>query len=197
MEEWKDQRFQGLLTSNIWRSNPDNIEKILKMEEWKDQRFQGLLTSNIWNSNPDDIKKVLKMEKWKDQRFQGLLTSNIWSSNPDDIEKILKMSKLQEEDYEHLLTPSIFNLTVKYILSSIELLEEYGIGKYVTIACLRKSTKNLRNLMEYMTEKNIPLIIKKKDESDVLNPILNANKTHLKKKYGIDIDNLKEKGVSK
>lgn len=47
------------------------------MPEWNEERFQGLLTSNIWNSNYETIQKVLQMPEWNEERFQGLLTSTI------------------------------------------------------------------------------------------------------------------------
>ena len=33
----------------------DEIDSILSMPEWQDTKFQGLLTSNIWQSNYEDI----------------------------------------------------------------------------------------------------------------------------------------------
>ena len=36
----------------------EEIKKILSMKEWKDKKFDSLLTSGIWNSNYGEIKKI-------------------------------------------------------------------------------------------------------------------------------------------
>ena len=47
-----------------------------------------------------------------------------------------------------------------------------------------------------MVENDISLLVEKND-GYVLNPILTASNTDIKKKYGIDIKNLPSKGVRK
>ena len=35
------------------------VQKVLQMPEWKDEKFQNLLTSTIWNSNYETVQKVI------------------------------------------------------------------------------------------------------------------------------------------
>ena len=198
MPEWKEEKFQGLLTSSIWNSNYDDIRNILSMPEWKEEKFQGLLTSNIWRSNYDDIQKILSMPEWKEEKFQGLLTSSIWASNYDDVKKKLYLPYWEENKYLQLLKPSIFVLATKNIEKGIKVLKEYGIDQYVTINCLRKNPKFLKNLIEYLISNNIDLIsINSKTLEYGLNPILSCNRGQLKKKYNIDVEKIEKGGFSK
>ena len=197
MEEWKDSKFAGLLTSTIWNNNASNIKTILSMEEWKNPKFEKLLTSTIWQSNASDIKTILSMEEWKDSKVEILLTSNIWKSNASDIKTILSMEELKDDKYKHLLKPSIFNISLKNISSNIELLKEYGIDQYITNVCLRRNVKTQRNLLEYLIENNIDLVVEGQNGSYKLNPIINATNSELKKKYGIDIKEIENRGKNK
>ena len=197
MSEWKEPKFQPLLTSNIWNSNYENIKNILSMSEWKEPKFQSLLTSNIWKSNYDEVKKVLSMSEWNDENFFPLLTSNIWKSSYKEIKQILKFEKINGPIYNHLLIPSIFNLNYRNIVLSIELFEEYNIGKYITCACMRRNVNYQRKLIEYLVNNDYDLLIEKEDGQYKLNPILNASNTDLKKKYGIDIKEISKNGAKK
>ena len=107
------------------------------------------------------------------------------------------MEIFKDERYKHLLVPSIFNVSIKNIIPSIELAEEFNIGPYITNRCLRRNVTYQRALMEYLVEKKIPLVISKQDGKNVLNPILNASNTDLKNKYNIDIKELVEKEAKK
>lgn len=197
MPEWNDPRFQGLLTPNIWNSRPKTIEIILVMREWDDPKFQGLLTSNIWRANVENIKEILSMREWDNPKFQGLLTPNIWHSSANDIKMLFGMKKIQQDEYIHLLCPSIFNVSFQNIVPSIELFEEYGIGKYITNRCLRRNVDLQRKLLEYLISNNMDLIVRKKGGSLGLNPVLNVSNSDLKKKYDIDIKKLNFSEVKK
>ena len=167
------------------------------MEEWKDSKFAGLLTPNIWKSNALDIKTILSMEEWKNPKFEKLLTSTIWNNNASNIKTILSMEELKDDKYKHLLKPSIFNISLKNISSNIELLKEYGIDQYITNVCLRRNVKTQRNLLEYLIENNIDLVVEGQNGSYKLNPIINATNSELKKKYGIDIKEIENRGKNK
>ena len=94
-------------------------------------------------------------------------------------------------DYKHLLTPVIFTTPTKNIIGAISLLEEYNIGKYTTINCLRRNTKELKCLIEYMLSNNIDLLVEdNKNMGMKLNPILNCSKKVLREKYGIVLDGI-------
>ena len=96
--------------------------------------------------------------------------------------------------YIHLLKPTIFAIKTKNIVDSISLLEKYEISEFITLNCLRRNTIELENLIEYLIENEIELIIDDKKGGRKLNPILSASNKMLKEKYGIDIKILKEKG---
>ena len=36
----------------------------MEMPEWENKKFEGLLTSNIWHSNYNEIKSILSMEEF-------------------------------------------------------------------------------------------------------------------------------------
>ena len=164
------------------------------MKEWNDTKFSGLLTSNIWQSNYEDIKNILKMKEWDDTKFSSLLTSNIWNSNYEDILKKLYLPYWNEKKYHHLLVPSIFATSVANIDAGIKLLKKYGIDEYITNRCLIKKTTTLEALIEYLINNNIDLItINGKTRKLGLNPILSCDNGQLKKKYGIDIASIEKK----
>ena len=188
MPEWKDKKFQELLTSNIWQSNATDIQTILQMPEWKDEKFQGLLTSNIWKRNPTEVKAILEMPEWNDERFKGLLTSTIWQSNATEVKNKLNLKYWNDTRYQHLLVPSIFATSIKNITDGIALLEKYGISEYITNNCLRKNQEEQESLIKYMLENKLDLIVEDKNGIDMkLSPLLSASNTNLKKKYHIDI----------
>lgn len=68
-----------LICEYLYSRSYDEVMNILKMPEWKDKKFEGLLTSGIWNSNSTEIKEILKMPEWQNEKFEGLLTSSIWN----------------------------------------------------------------------------------------------------------------------
>lgn len=187
LPEWKEEKFQSLLTSNIWESNYENIKKIMAMPEWEEEKFQVLLTSTIWSSNYEDIKKIMAMPEWKEEKFQGLLTSTIWNSNYEEIKKKIYLPYWKEDKYLQLLVPSIFSISVQNIENGIELLKRYNIDQYITNKCLRLKTSFLQKLIEYLIANNIDLVtINSKTCKYGLNPILNCEKGQLNKKYNIE-----------
>ena len=188
MSEWKDEKFQGLLTSNSWISNYETIQKVLQMPEWKEEKFQNLLTSNIWQSNYETVQKVLQMPEWEEEKFQGLLTSTIWISNFENTKEKLHLPIWDNPKYEKLLTPTIFSIKIDNLLKNIQIFEEYGIEDYITTNSLRKNPIELRNLLKYLVDNNIDLVVDYK-----LNKIVNVTKKQLKEKYGIDLNMIMEK----
>ena len=168
------------------------------MPEWDDPKFRGLLTSNIWKKNYDNIIKVLSMPEWNDPRFQGLLTSTIWNSNYDDIKKKLYLPYWKENKYLQLLLPSIFSVSIKNIEKGIALLKQYGVDQHITNKCLRFKTEDLEKLLEYLVTNGIDLItFNQKTQQYGLNQILSCDKGQLKKKYNIDLDRVEKGGFYK
>lgn len=102
------------------------------------------------------------------------------------------MPELKEYKYKHLLSPTIFSISFNTIKSTMNLLTEYGIEQFITFAFMRRNLILQRNLIEYLVENNVPLVVEKKGKFK-LNPIFGASNSVLNKKYNIDIKNLKYK----
>lgn len=164
---------------SIWLKNCNEIVDILEMDEWNNDKFRGLLSPNIWKCHYEDIKKILNMEEWKEDKFKNMLTSNIWKNSYKTIKTKLSLPYWNENKYLHLLNSSLFTLNTSNIVYGIELFEQYNIGEYVTNKALRKNLIELRNLLEYMKVNNINLIVKKKNNKLILNPIISDYKTKL------------------
>ena len=159
MPEWEDEKFQRLSTPNIWNRKAQEVKEILEMPEWEDKKFQGVLTSSIWNRKAQELRTILEMPEWEDKKFQGLLTPTIWTSNVQKIKQKLHMTCWNDPRYQHLLTPTIFAITTKNITEGIKLLEEYGISEYITTRSLRRDQKKQRALINYMLHHQIDLIV--------------------------------------
>ena len=152
------------------------------MEEWDDERFMRLLSSNIWKCPYEDIKKTLSLKEWEDPKFKKLLTSNIWKNRYETIVIKLNLPYWNKKEYTHLLVPSLFTLPINNIIYGIELFEENGIGEYVTNKALRHNLENLKKIFAYMKEHNFELLLSTKETKKlVLNPIFSMPNTELKK----------------
>ena len=180
-------RRDYLRSEHLYKRGYNYVKEVLDMPEWNNPKFQYLLTSNIWQTNIEVIREVLNMPEWNDPKFHGLLTSNIWKSKIEEIRAILKMEKLQQKEYVHLLCPGIFNVCYENIIPSIELHEQYGIGKYITNRCLRRNIELQSCLIDYLVKNNIDLLVEKQDGGYKLNSMLSCSNTELLKKYKIDI----------
>ena len=174
----------------LYRRNIGEVKAILEMPQWEDEKFKGLLTSNIWSSNLAEVKAILEMPQWEDKKFKGLLTSNIWKSNSTEVKAILEMPELKNERYSHLLQPSIFNISIKNIRPTIDLFKEYGIDAYISNRTLRRNVIIQRKLLKYMKEHNIPFVEEDKNGKYKLNKIINSSNTELKNKYYIDLEKI-------
>ena len=128
------------------------------------------------------------MPEWNEERFQGLLTSTIWNSNYENIVEKLHLSIWNNPKYEKLLTPTVFAIKASNILSNIQIFEEYSIEDYITTNSLRKNPIELSNLLKYLVDNNIDLVVDYK-----LNKIITATKKQMKEKYGIDMNMIMEK----
>ncbi|MCM1370888.1 MAG: hypothetical protein NC181_03245 [Clostridium sp.] len=159
------------------------IDELIRGKEY-------LKSDKLYKRSSNFVKKVLEMEEWNNPKFAGLLTPTIWCSNYQSIKEKLNLLCFSNNKYKNLFTPSIFLLSSKNIVNGIKLFEEYNISEYITICCLRKSTSDLRNLIEYLINNDIDLVVRNSNGEQKLNPILNASKKHLKEKYNIDIKNL-------
>ena len=185
---------KSLICDKVFEISFQKVKEILGMPKWEEEKFQGLLTSTIWNSSAKDVKEILGMTEWEEEKFQGLLTSNIWNSSAKDVKKKIHMECWKDERYKHLLKPSIFSVSTRNIEKGIELSEEYNFSSYITINFLRKNLDDQRIIIKYMIANKIDLIIddERCKNKKILNPILSAANSVLKRKYKIDIDKIKK-----
>lgn len=204
MPEWKEERFAGLLTSNIWGNSYESIKGILsiplpqtpKKLIWEDKRFAKLLTPNIWNSNYPEVKNILTIPHpddpdnpnktiWDDKKFSKLLTSSIWSTSYENISAKLALPFWSNPLYSHLLTSTIWSISATRIEESIKTFEELGLQKYITPGSLRKSSIQIKALYHYLEKNKKSVIV-----GERLHPVFNLPPIGLKKIYNIDIEEL-------
>ena len=148
-----------LINDKLFLRSYNEVKKILQMPEWKEEKFQGLLTSTIWQSNYEMIQKVLQMPEWEEEKFQGLLTSTIWISNFENTKEKLHLPIWDNPKYEKLLTPTIFSIKIDNLLKNIQIFEEYSIEDYITTNSLRKNPIELSTLLKYLVNSNIDLVV--------------------------------------
>jgi len=163
------------------------IDELLKGKEY-------LKSIRMYRRSFNEVKSILEMPEWEEEKFQPLLTSNIWRTSYENIKLKLYLPYWNEKKYEHLLNPSIFSISNSNIHNGINLLKKYSIDQYITNKCLRLKTSTLENLINYLIENNVDLVVESSSGDYKLNPILNCDKGMLKKKYNIDINNLEKKG---
>lgn len=94
----------------------------------------------------------------------------------------------------NLLKPSIFSISLKNVDPVYELFEEYGIENYITINSFRRGISKQRSLFIYMEDNNIPFLVGN-DNNLKLNPMINASNAVMKRKYGIDVNDLYKRGA--
>lgn len=74
-----------LVSQLMLRRSIDEIKKILAMPEWEEPKFQGLLTSNIWKSNYEEIRKKIYLPYWNENKYLQLLVPSIFSISINNI----------------------------------------------------------------------------------------------------------------
>ena len=87
-----------LISQQMLTRSFDEVYKIISIPEWKEEKFQGLLTSNIWNSNYQDIMKKIYLPYWKENKYLQLLVPSIFSTSIKNIEKGIKLLKQYDID---------------------------------------------------------------------------------------------------
>ncbi len=163
------------------------INRLLKEKEY-------LICNSLYQKTYEYVQFVLENETLAKEEYKDLRTSTIWCSNKETIEIKLNMSIWNDERYRHLLKPTIFNINSLQIENNILLAEKYFISSFITINFLRRNTIMLKQLIEYLIEKEVELIVDDAKGGKKLNPILSASNTILKNNYGIDIKNIVTKG---
>ena len=138
----------------------EEIQKIIQSPEFK--THPELFTSEtLAHAKLEEVQELLKMDYWNDDRFKNLLTSSIVAKSKS---MLIKLPIL------------------------IDMAEKYQIDNFLNTSFLLFSPSQNYALIQYLNEKNKPLIIEGK-----LNPILGKQPGVLKKKYDIDLKELMKK----
>ena len=176
-----------LFTSQtIAHAKLEEIQKIIKSPEFKEH--PELFTSQtLARAKLDEIQKIIKSPEFKDH--PELFTSQtIAHAKLEEIQGLLKLECWKDERFKNLLTSSIVANSKKMISKlpiQIQIAELYSIDKYLSTSFLLFSPSQNYAKIQYLKEHNIPLVSNEK-----LNPIFGLQPGTIKKKYGIDINEL-------
>ena len=124
--------------------------------------------------------------------YPWLLTSSIWSSSVSNIKKVFENEIIMSNP--NLLKPSIFSISLKNVDPVYGLYKEYEIEDYITINSFRRGVSKQRSLFMYMEDNDIPFLVGD-DNNLKLNPMLNASNAVMKRKYGVDVNDLYRRGA--
>ena len=110
------------------------------MPEWNDSKFQGLLTSNIWVSNYEDVNKKLYLPYWSENKYLQLLVPSIFSISIKNIENGIALLKQYNIDQYVTIgcirkkTSFLSNLLEYLVANDIDLIsfnqrtQQYGLN---------------------------------------------------------------------
>ena len=184
-QEFKD--HPELFTSQtLAHAKLDEIQKIIRSQEFKD--YPELFTSTtLAHAKLDEIQKIIRSQEFKDH--PELFTSETLAhAKLEDIQQLLKMDCWKDDRFKKLLTSSIISKSksmISKIPILIQIVEYFGIDRYLNTSFLLNSPSQNYALIQYLNENNIPLIINEK-----LNLLFGKQPWILRKKYNIDINYL-------
>ena len=164
----------------------EEIQKIIQSPEFKEH--PELFTSEtLARAKLEEIQKIIQSPEFKEH--PELFTSQTLSrAKLEEIQGLLKLECWNDERFKNLLTPSVVakaSSMIKKIPVLIQIAELYGVDKYLSTNFLVFSPSQNYAKIQYLKEHNIPLVSNGK-----LNPIFGLQPGAIKKKYGIDINEL-------
>lgn len=145
-----------LISQSLFRRSLNEIEKIINMPEWKNPKYEKLLTSNIWQSNYEEIQKKLNLPYWKEKKYLHLLVPSIFSLSIKNIEDGIELLKQYNLDQYvtnkclRLKTDFLRNLIDYLIANNIELVtfnkrtQQYGLNQI--LSCEKGQLKKKYNI---------------------------------------------------
>lgn len=74
---WKDSKFKPLLTSNIWLSSAENVERKISLPCWN--KYPNLLTSSIFSITEKNIIENIKL--FEEYGIESYLSTNALRQN--------------------------------------------------------------------------------------------------------------------
>ena len=164
----------------------EEVQKIIQSPEFKEH--PELFTSQtLAYAKLEEIQKIIQSPEFKEH--PELFTSQTLSrAKLEEIQGLLKLECWNDERFKNLLTPSVVakaSSMIKKIPVLIQIAELYGVDKYLSTNFLVFSPSQNYAKIQYLKEHNIPLVSNGK-----LNPIFGLQPGAIKKKYGIDINEL-------
>jgi len=195
----KLEEIQKIIKSSEFKEHPElftsqtlahakleEIQKIIKSSEFKEH--PELFTSQtLAYAKLEEIQKIIQSPEFKEH--PELFTSQTLArAKLEEIQGLLKLECWNDERFKNLLTPSVVakaSSMIKKIPVLIQIAELYGVDKYLSTNFLVFSPSQNYAKIQYLKEHNIPLVSNGK-----LNPIFGLQPGAIKKKYGIDINEL-------
>ena len=164
----------------------EEIQKIIQSEEFKEHP-EMFTSTTLAYAKLEEIQKIIQSPEFKEH--PELFTSQTLSrAKLEEIQGLLKLECWNDERFKNLLTPSVVakaSSMIKKIPVLIQIAELYGVDKYLSTNFLVFSPSQNYAKIQYLKEHNIPLVSNGK-----LNPIFGLQPGAIKKKYGIDINEL-------
>ena len=87
MKEWEDPKFQGLLTSTIWKSSYENVVEKLHLPVWNNPKYESLLTPTIFAIKSSNVLENIKI--FEEYGIEDYITTNAIRKNPIELRKLL------------------------------------------------------------------------------------------------------------
>lgn len=82
-----------LMPSESVDTSYDEILNMLSLEEWEDEKFKPLLTSDIWKHKTGKVKKLLEMPEWENEKYTHLLKPSILKVSLINIRELINLYK--------------------------------------------------------------------------------------------------------
>lgn len=140
-----------LICDKLYQKSVEEVEKILSMLQWDNPKYQGLLTSTIWKSNSTEVEKILNMPQLKEEKYEHLLKPSIFVvSSKNILANIELFEKYKIDKYITInalrRNPNKQEVLLKYLVkNNIPLLEEDRKGGVKLNRILSASTTTLKN----------------------------------------------------
>lgn len=139
-----------LICELVYERDIDFVKKVISMSEWKEERFRGLLTSNIWNSNYEEIKNILSMKEFSNTDYCHLLVPSIFNVSLKNIRLsigLLKEYNIDKFITNRFMRRNV-NLQrklIEYMINkNIDLIVVNNKGKYTLNPILNASNTELK-----------------------------------------------------
>lgn len=184
---------EDLIVSSVFNHTYEDVKFVYEREEWNDPRFRDLLMPYIWRRSPKEVVDILTLPEWDNPKYSKLLVHNIWLYPSDVIIEKIRLSYFEGDKYNRLLTSALINTTIKNIVGTILLFEEYHISNFITPTCLKKSAEVNRLLIEFLLSEGEDLVVLVSSSGKMrINPVITYKENLFYREYGMFFSELRE-----